>query len=290
MKQSSFRPVHAVLLSLAIPAVFLLGLLTWQSLRLFLSRSALDYFYPFLKAGSVAEDTAAEAVLAAGKSKRFLAASLTKMQEELALQASQNAALQHLKQENRQLRALLELRQIPGFRPVFAEIIARDPVSWNETFVVDKGAVNGIRAGDCVLAVFEAQGGEGAVTAVAGRITSVSEHTARVSTIFHEDCSLSVALAESGQFGSLRGAGSGVPPVISWLPADGKYGQGEVVLTGGLSRQTPAGLYVGTVCAGKDGNVSRISDHLYAEAELKAAADISGLHFVTVLVREAETP
>ena len=290
MKQHSFRPVHAILLSLAIPAVFLLAVLAWQSLRLFLTRSSLDYFYPFLKASVSVEDAAAHAALTAGKSKNDLASSLAKMQKELSLLAAQNASLEHLKQENRQLRALLDLRQRPGFRPVFAEIIARDPMSWNETFLVDKGAANGIRAGDCVLSVFGAPDGEGTVTAVAGRITSVSEHTATVSTIYHEDCSLSVFLAESGQFGSLHGAGSGEPPVISWLSADGKYGRGEVVLTGGLSPQTPAGLYIGVLQTGKDGTVSRLSDHLYAEAELKAAANIADLHFVTILVREADLP
>lgn len=290
MKQSPFRPVHAVLLSLAIPAVFLLAMLTWQSLRLFLTRTALDYFYPFLKTATVLEDTAAQGALATGKSKAALASELGKMQEELALLSSQNAALQHLKEENRHLRALLELRQVPGFRPVFAEIIARDPITWDETFLVDKGAVNGIRNGDCVLAVCRTADKEGTVTAVAGRVTAVSEHTARVSTVFHEECLLSVFLAESGQYGSLRGTGGGKEPVISWLPADGRYGRGEVVLTGGLSPQIPAGLYVGTVREGKDGSVSRIVDHLYAEANLEAGAKISDLHFVTILVREADEP
>ena len=290
MKQSSFRPVHAVLLSLAIPAVFLLLMLTWQSLRLFITRSALDYYYPFLKASTVLEDKAAQGVLAAGKSKAFLASALGKLQEELSVLSSQNASLQHLKQENRHLRALLELRQVPGFRPVFAEIISRDPITWNETFLVDKGAINGIRSGDCVLAVYESYDGEGTVTAVAGRVTHVSEHTATISTIFHEDCQLSVFLAESGQYGSLRGAGGGEPPVISWLSADGRYGRGEVVLTGGLTPQIPAGLYVGTVQEGKNGNVSQIVDHLYAETKLKAGAKIPDLHFVTILVREADNP
>lgn len=290
MKQNSFRPVHAVLLSLAIPAAFLLVVFTWQSLRLFLTRSTLDYFYPFLKASVVLEDAAAQGALAAGKSKAFLASALGKLQEELALLSSQNASLQHLKQENRHLRALLELRQVPGFRPVFAEIIARDPMTWDETFLVDKGAVNGIRNGDCVLAVYESSDGEGTVTAVAGRVTDVSDHTATISTVFHEDCLLSVFLAESGQFGSLRGTGGGEPPVISWLPADGRYGSGEVVLTGGLSPQIPAGLYVGTIREGKNGNVSQIVDHLYAEAKLKAGAKISDLRFVTILIREADTP
>ena len=290
MKQSPFRPVYAVLLSLAIPAAFLLALLTWQSLRLFLTRSSMDYFYPFLKASAFLEDTAAQGALAAGKSKMHLAAALGKMQEELAVLSAQNASLQHLQKENQHLRALLELRQVPGFRPVFAEIIARDPMTWNETFLVDKGAANGIRSGDCVLAVYESPGGDGTVTAVAGRVTNVSDHAATVSTIFHEDCLLSVFLAESGQYGSLRGTGSGEPPVISWLPADGRYGPGEVVLTGGLSPQIPAGLYVGTVREGKNGSVSQVVDHLYAEAKLKAGARISDLRFVTILVREADTP
>ena len=290
MKQSPFRPIHAVLLSLAILAAFLLAILTWQSLRLFLMRSSLDYFYPFLKASAVLEDTAAQGALAAGKSKMSLASALGKMQEELTLLSAQNASLQHLKQENQHLRALLELRQVPGYRPVFAEIIARDPMTWDETFLVDKGSVNGIRIGDCVLAVCESPDGEGSVTSVAGRVTSVSEHTATISTVFHEDCLLSVFLAESGQYGSLRGTGGGEPPVISWLPAEGRYGAGEVVLTGGLSPQIPAGLYVGTIREGKNGSVSQIVDHLYAEAKLKASAKISDLHFVTILVREANTP
>ena len=78
-------------------------------------------------------------------------------------------------------------------------------------------------------------------------------------------------------------------PLISALPLDSRYTTGEIVLTGGLSRQIPGGLYLGTLANGSDGSPARAANHLYAEAQMNPAAEIGKLHFVAILTGETET-
>jgi len=249
----------------------------------FLARTSLDYFYPWLKIVSSAEDFAAQQSLALGKTRFELAKAVQALQEENARLAA-DAALQYsLRTENEKLRSLLHLRIPEGITPVYAEVILRDPLTWNEQFTIDRGSNDGIREGDAVLSVRMSPSGRDPVTVFAGRVLSVSHHTAVVATLLHRECTVGVLLSESGEYGILRGAGAGSPPVVSSLPVKGRYAPGEILLTGGYSTQTPAGLYAGTLQAREDGTLSRVQDHLYAEADVKPAADFEKLHFVAVL-------
>lgn len=284
MKQGngfSFRSLAVTAALLLLTGIVLL--LTWQSMHRFFMRTALDYFYPWLKVASSAEDFAAQQSLALGKTRFELAKALRVLQEENARLAA-DAALQYsLRTENERLRALLHLRIPAGVTPIYAEVILRDPLTWNEQFTIDRGANDGIREGDAVLSVQMPLSGGDPVTVFAGRILSVSRHTAVVATLLHRECTVGVLLSESGEYGILRGAGAGSPPVVSSLPVKGRYASGEILLTGGYSTQTPAGLYAGTLQGREDGTLLQIRDHLYAEADVRPAADFENIHFVTVL-------
>ena len=261
----------------------LFAVLVWFALDRFFSRVAMDYYYPWNKLILATESTAAREALAVSKSKRELAAMVDSLQEENAKLSAQTAADALIKLENKQLRALLNLVPPPGRRSVYAQIMVRDPITWNEQFIIDKGESHGIQVGDPVIVPAD----NGTTAALAGRIIAVSRHTATVATLRHKKCTFSVLLTESGQYGFLNGTGGMSAPVISALPVEGKYGVGEIVMTGGLSQQVPTGLFVGTLTSGEDGKAATIRNGLYAEADLKLAADTGNLRFVTVLIRTA---
>lgn len=280
----SFRQLAAIAAFLLLTGAVLI--LTWQSLHRFLARTALDYFYPWFRIASSAEDFTAQQALALSRTRFELAKEVRTLQRENARLAA-DAALQYsLRTENDRLRSLLHLRIPAGVTPVYAEVILRDPLTWNEVFTIDRGSNDGIREGDAVLSVQLPPSGRNLITVLAGRILSVSRHTAVVATLLHRECTVGVLLSESGEYGILQGTGAGNPPIVSSLPVAGRYAPGEILLTGGYSTQTPAGLYVGTLQPRKDGSLSQVRDHLYAEAEVRPAADFDKIHFVAVLAGE----
>ena len=261
----------------------LFAILIWFALERFFSRMAMDYFYPWNKLVLNTESVAAREALAISKSKRELAAMVDSLQQENAKLAAQTAADDAVKLENKQLRALLNLVPPANRQSVYAQIMLRDPVTWNPVRAIKFIESHGIQPGDPVVVPAE----NGTTAALAGRVISVSRHTATVATLRHKKCTFSVLLTESGQYGFLNGTGGMSAPVISALPVEGKYGAGEIVMTGGLSQQVPSGLFVGILSAGEDGKAVEIRNGLYAEARLKPAADTGNLRFVTILIRTA---
>ena len=207
MKKESFTQKQMLAAGLILLFLLISVILAWHTLQRAARRFSLDYFYPAFKMAAAAENYAAEKMLAATAGKGELAEAVRRLQQENLILAAENAAAEQLRRENEHLRGLLRLGPVDGYRTVHAEIILRDPITWNEVFTVDKGTSDGIREGDCVLAVHAAPGsGTGASFAAAvGRVTSVSSHTATVSTILNPECSFSVFLAESGKYGKKMG-------------------------------------------------------------------------------------
>ena len=246
-------------------AAALFAILIWFALDRFFSRMAMDYFYPWNKLILATESGMVDT-----------------LQQENAKLSAQAAADAAMKLENKQLRALLNLVPPSNRQSVYAQIMLRDPVTWNEQFVIDKGESHGIQVGDPVIVPAD----NGTTAALAGRIIAVSRHTATVATLRNKKCTFSILLTESGQYGFLNGAGGMTNPVITSLPVEGQYGVGEIVMTGGLSNQIPPGLFVGILLAVDDeGKATTIRNGLYAEAKLKPAAETGNLRFVTVLTR-----
>ena len=116
--------------------IMLLALLAYGIYSMVL-RTALrlspDYYFPFLRSAQAVENTIADQTLLA-QSKYTLARALRNMMTENAALSAERAIVTDLKKENAELRALLGLGRKGTFRPVFAEVIARDPMTWQEEF------------------------------------------------------------------------------------------------------------------------------------------------------------
>ena len=170
------------------------------------------------------------------KTKRFLVgensglkASLT----ELSLRLERN---KDLVEENKRLKELLAFKNIFGYDTVSAEVIARDPNNWIGSFILNKGASDGLRKG---AAVCSAKG-------LVGKIDEIDSGTSVVMLVTHPGFRAGGMLRESRLHGVLEGDGKGGAR-LTYLPLDADVKEGEIVVTSGYSREFPKGIVIGRV-------------------------------------------
>jgi rod shape-determining protein MreC len=105
----------------------------------------------------------------------------------------------HLEQENKRLRALLDMRARQPVEGRIAEILyaARDPFS--RRVIIDKGSQHGIAAGQAVVDDI----------GVIGQVTRVFPLTSEVLLLTDKDQAIPVAVQRNGLRAVLAGAGAG---------------------------------------------------------------------------------
>ena len=182
-----------------------------------------------------------------------------------------------VEQENRRLRKLLDMPLKEGWKVRYAQVITRDPLTWNRRFRIDKGRGDGVVAGAAVV--------EG--EAVIGRVTSISEYTAVVATLADPGCALSVKLGEEGGVGILEGrkeVRNGRPVCrINYLPVQTSFDQQSTVVTSGLSKMIPGGLAVGDLVPWNSSKKMNVKNKVYKQAALVPAAGVDDVRFIRVL-------
>jgi rod shape-determining protein MreC len=188
--------------------------------------------------------------------------------------------LEELRDENRELRALLALPAPEGWHRVTAPVVARSPVTWYRSFRIGRGSLHGIGVGDVVLAR----------TRVVGRVADVTPSTALVRTIADPGCRLSVRLPRADAVGVLSGryrTGPGGAPVclVEFLPRDRAYEVGETVVTSGVGGEAPGGLAIGQVMPWQEGG-----DAAYAELLMAPPAALTWFRVVAVMARALTPP
>lgn len=249
-------------------------------------RFSLDYYYPVFKLIRGTEAVLVDQRLLM-QDKKELAAAVTLLQEQNSRLAAENAVLMQNQAENAELRSRMGLQPPPSFKIVHAEVMTRDPVTWQESFVIDHGSTAGIKTGDLVIATAIDGDGHKLVTAVVGRVGEVSNHTSVILTLYNNGCTLGGYLEKSEAYGMLAGdTGNGARQLrISCLPPDKKYAVGELVLTSRYSRYFPEGIHIGRIAANPDGSpaIRLDSNALSAEGLITPVIDISRVRFVTVL-------
>lgn len=279
--------VSRIVLFAAIPVVLVALVLTgFFTFRRPLARCSMDFYFPFYMAAKNVELAGARQALAM-QPRQKLAGAVEQLQRQNALLAAQVQRLRELEADNERLRQELRMPRWSGYHEVYAEVILRDPSTWNEQFVISKGLDDGIETGDLVLTFQFAPRGGTPSCVLAGRVIEAAARTCVVATVVNPACRLSVSLAESGANGTLTGNGSSsMTALVSRLPLKNKYGIGEMVLTSGFSERTPRGICVGYLTDAPVGANHAAVVHdggLYAEAWMTPAATLDTIRFVVVL-------
>ena len=183
-----------------------------------------------------------------------------------------------LKQENLELRGLLNLQKPKNVNYLAARIISKDPASGGRRVRIDRGEVHGVAIGQAVLA-------NGFLY---GRILETSDQTALIVTIIDPNCKLSVNINNTNIHGILSGRRTDrwkVSPIciVKYLPRDFEYKPGMKVETSALGAMIPAKLPVGELVPNTEQKMTETVDNLYRIASVKPLDLFHEINFVTII-------
>jgi len=190
--------------------------------------------------------------------------------EQLAQQAQRAGLVEHLAQENRELRRLLGLRERVSPAAQGAEILYALPDPYVPAVVIDRGALQGVRLGAPVMDGY----------GVLGQVTRVYPATSEVTLLVHRKMAVPVLNTRTGERYLAYGTGSRDEPELSlrFVPVQTATRAGDVLVTSGIDGLYPTGLPVATVR-----RVSAEGGEGFAEVLAEPAARVRDALHVLVL-------
>lgn len=178
------------------------------------------------------------------------------------------ALLAELRDDNRELRALLEASQrvAPSFQA--AELMNIDLNPWSHRVLINRGSRDGLATGQPVM---DARG-------VMGQVDEVGLNTAQVILISDPDHALPVRVQRTGLRTVAYGSGRINQLRLTDLPMNVDLAAGDILVTSGLGGAFPAGLPVAEVAS-----VSRPVGEAFAQAIVRPLARLDRARHVLVV-------
>ncbi|KJJ85933.1 rod shape-determining protein MreC [Candidatus Omnitrophus magneticus] len=148
--------------------------------------------------------------------------------------------LKTMNEENIRLKNMLDLRKDIGFYTISSRIIARDPNSWNNVCIIDKGKNDGIVENSAVLSH----------KGLIGKVIETHTSTSFVILLTHPAFRVGGFIEKNKAHGVIYGTGEGLLR-MEYLPIDSEIEKGSIVSTSGLSRIFPKGLAIGKIISAR---------------------------------------
>ena len=182
------------------------------------------------------------------------------------------------RRDARQLRGLVGLQRDDGFprgtQPVTARVIARSPTVWYSSVKVDKGASDGVKVDQPVLA----SGG------LAGKITRVTGGTAEVTLLTDASSAVSAQIMPQGANGIVKPeVGNPRDLLLDFVEKGRRVTHGTTVVTSGFTSSRVESLFPRGIPIGRVTQVDLDEVELYQRVHLKPFADLRRIDFVQVL-------
>ena len=191
-------------------------------------------------------------------------------QNRTIVQARRLQQVEQLKQENAQLRELLDLRaQITGPSKA-VEVLYDTTDPYTDRIVVDRGQIAGIVQGSAVIDV----------AGVVGQVTRVYPLVSEVTLLTDRDQSIPVMNARTGSRHVAIGSPSmrGGALELKFMPSGTDVKQGDLLTTSGLDGVYPPGLHVGLVS-----QIDRRVDSSFARVQAVPTAKPRGRHLLVLM-------
>lgn len=191
----------------------------------------------------------------------------------------ENTRLQQDRYELTNLRQLYNLdNQYDEYEKTGARIIAKDAGNWFYSFVIDKGAGDGIAVDMNVMA------GSGLV----GRVVAVGPNWAKVKSIIADDSNVSaMVLASSDNLivsGNLKLYNSGVIEFEQLIDSDNVVVEGDKIVTSNISDKFLPGILIGYV-----NTINPDANNLTKSGYITPAVDFEHLEEVLVIMELKQT-
>lgn len=170
-----------------------------------------------------------------------------RFREEIADLLRENSALKEYGEQNKNLRALLTMRDGFALESVGASVVAADLTNESRLVVINRGSRVGIRNGQGVLAW------GGAV----GRVVAVSPGYAKVRLLTDPNSGAAAIIQHNRVDGMVLGEGRKVL-TMAYVSRFADVALGDMVVTSGLDGIFPRGIPIGTITyVGTGTDVSR---------------------------------
>lgn len=202
---------------------------------------------------------AAENVAGELRSRDALQEKNASLRSALLAQEADLQRLETLVEENRRLRSLLEGAERLVYKTRFAELVRVDLDPFSHQVMIDKGAADGVEAGQAVI---DAEG-------VMGQVEDVQPHMSRVRLISDPNHALPVQINRTGLRAVAFGTGETDALVLNSVPLEADIREGDLVVTSGLGDRFPGGYPVAAVSS-----VRREEGQTFAEVVARPLASL----------------
>lgn len=172
-----------------------------------------------------------------------------------------------VQKENSRLARLLEFKRGLVYSSIAANVVGRDPDTWNSVIMIDRGQEDGIEIGMPVISAF----------GVVGKVLEAGASKSKVMLLTDPGFSVASLAKRSREVGMVSGSLSGICR-MRYLSGDADVQVGDVILTSKLSAAFPEGLLVGEVVEAHTDDNS-----LAMFCLVKPAAELSQLEEVLVI-------
>jgi rod shape-determining protein MreC len=182
---------------------------------------------------------------------------------------------QELQSEAAEMRRMLGATEKAPVLAMPAEVLylSRDPYA--HRLFIDRGSVQGVRAGSPVADD----------TGVVGQVTRVHPLLSEVTLLTNPDQAIPVQVVRNGLRAVAFGGGASGMIELRYMPANAEIQDGDRLVTSGIDGTYPAGLAVGTVV-----RVERDEEHSFARVICRPAAGIERGRYVLVLTSDTVRP
>lgn len=146
-----------------------------------------------------------------------------------------------------------------------ARILQRDPVTFFDSIVVDKGEKDGVALNMSVVS-------DGVLV---GKVSDVFANSSKIVLITSKDSIVQAMLQDTRAKGILRGGIAGLS--LENIVSDNQYKEGEYVITSGLGDTMKPGILIG-----KAGKIQSSSSEIFESIAVEPMIDLSKLEIVFI--------
>ena len=195
---------------------------------------------------------------------------LSALEKERITLAVDRKIFERLQLENQDLHKRLLFSERKGYRLISAHLIARTASEEARTFLIDRGARDGILAGQPAIV-------EDGV--MVGKVVSTTEATATIGSLTDPTTSTAATIFNTDQtVGVTRGL-SGSLMRLQFVPHNESLHVNDLLVTSGLESGVPSGLLIGTVNSVKSDKAEP-----FQEAVIEPLVDMRHRDSVTVII------
>lgn len=184
-----------------------------------------------------------------------------------------------IRQENINLKKLLDLKDNMDYEGISAEIIARTPDNYYDTLVINKGSSDDIKENMPVISYANGK------KVLVGKTISVTRFASKVLTLQSSKLSVGAIITESNTMCLIKGTNNSLGFAdLVFIPKSVEFENGieSIIYTGGESHIYPKGIEIGKIIEFYPSN--RYDS--FKNAKVKISLDYSTLEYVLVLKNE----